>query len=107
MPAHKIYATQEEQLAAAQRRRNDAFLQKRYGISADQFDAILAAQGGHCVFCSRRKETNGNRLSVDHDKKTGRIRGILCLLHNGALGAFGDTREGLQRALVYLEVPDA
>lgn len=74
----------------------------RYGISLQEYDAMLAAQGGHCVFCAATCERGGKRLSVDHDKVTKRVRGILCRRHNSALGTFGDTEAGILRALAYL-----
>lgn len=41
-------------------------------------------------------------LAYDHCHKTGDIRGLLCSPCNRALGALGDSEEGLQRALTYL-----
>ncbi len=48
--------------------------------------------------CDRDKN-----LNIDHDYKTGNIRGILCTGHNTALGKFGDTIEGLEQAILYLK----
>ena len=81
----------------------NSHLKKKFGITADQYNRLLAAQGGHCVFCHRIKEENGNRLAVDHDKQTNRVRGILCLVHNAALGALGDNEIGIRKALEYVK----
>lgn len=61
-------------------------LKSAYGITLMEYDAILAAQGGHCAVCDRVCEDNGMRLAVDHDHATGRVRGILCGEHNRMLG---------------------
>ena len=44
------------------------------------------------------------RLAVDHNHKTGRVRGILCSFCNTALGKFDDSVGLLARAIEYLEV---
>jgi hypothetical protein len=90
----------------AKRNKDGWHLKRRYGITLDQFNRLLAAQGGHCVFCEATKEKSGHRLAVDHDKKTGRVRGILCRRHNSALGTLGDTPEALEKVMEYLRGTD-
>src|ERR1035437_5063849 len=41
-------------------------------------------------------------LCIDHDHKTGAFRGWLCSSCNRALGTFGDSVEGLNKAIAYL-----
>lgn len=88
--------------------RNRRLLQ-RYGISADQFDAILASQGG-CAVCGRT-ESNGKYWHTDHDhsccptdaRSCGKcIRGILCHGCNTALGNANDDPEILLKMVDYL-----
>jgi hypothetical protein len=69
---------------------------RKMGISPEQFDALLAAQGGTCAIrgCSATVCGNGRRLHIDHDHECcpGRwscgecIRGLLCDRHNIAAG---------------------
>jgi hypothetical protein len=40
---------------------------------------------------------------VDHNHKTGKIRGLLCNKHNRILGTLGDSIEEVKRCLAYLE----
>lgn len=77
-------------------------LKNRYGMSDGEYSALLAAQGGHCKLCSRTIEANGHPLAVDHDKVTGKVRGILCRNHNQSLGGLGDNEAGLLEALAYV-----
>jgi len=50
-------------------------LEYLYGITLDDYEEILDSQGGTCAICGG---TELKRLSVDHDHKTGRVRGLLC-----------------------------
>lgn len=79
-------------------------LKHRYGITTEEYSAMLARQGGHCALCDRTpaSERHG-RLNVDHCHDTGRIRGLLCTVHNSALAAFGDNEDGLIRAVAYIK----
>jgi hypothetical protein len=74
--------------------------ERRYGITGAAYAALVEKQGGVCALCATRP--GPNRLSVDHDHETGRIRGLLCAKCNKALGIFGDSVEGLQRVIEYL-----
>jgi hypothetical protein len=46
------------------------------GVSDEQYERLLAAQGGHCALCPNTPKTR--RLAVDHEHRTGRVRGLLC-----------------------------
>jgi hypothetical protein len=73
-------------------------LKRRYGIGADEVDALVEAQGGLCVICGRPDPEH-----VDHDHTTGIVRGILCFNCNGGLGQFGDDTDRLASAMRYLD----
>jgi len=74
---------------------------KKYGLTVEAFDALLAQQLGICACCGTA--TPGNRWHVDHDHATGAVRGIICGKCNTGLGLLGDTVEGVERALRYLK----
>jgi hypothetical protein len=77
-------------------------LQKKYGITVAEFDAMLAAQRGGCAICSAAVNPNARSLAVDHCHKTGKVRGILCGRCNLAIGQFDDDPDLLRRAVMYL-----
>lgn len=52
---------------------------KSYGITKAQYVEMFLNQKGKCAICGRR-EKNGDVLSVDHDHKTGKVRGLLSSL---------------------------
>jgi hypothetical protein len=73
-------------------------LRRRYGITVDDFDRMLAEQGGLCAICREAPAEH-----VDHDHATNRVRGLLCFNCNGALGQFRDRRDLMLRAIAYLD----
>lgn len=74
----------------------------RYGITPEQYDALMTEQGGACALCDLPvAECPKGALHIDHDHATGRIRGLLCLRCNSALERL--ERDGwLARATDYL-----
>lgn len=83
----------------------DQYLRRKYGISAEDYDRMLAAQGGGCGICGKKPEEQtrySKYLHVDHDHTTGAVRGLLCDEHNLLLGRWGDGVELLQKAIEYL-----
>lgn len=66
------------------KRRNDSLV-RNYGLTQLDFDKINASQKGRCAIC--RRYPSGNKpLHVDHDHKTGTIRGLLCHQCNWFMG---------------------
>jgi recombination endonuclease VII len=72
---------------------------KQLGVSDDEYARLLEAQGGGCAICGAKPKTR--RLHVDHDHKTGKVRGLLCHRCNRALPTWV-TREWLRSAHHYL-----
>lgn len=84
-----------------------AKLRRRYGITIDQYEAMLARQVGRCAICRTDKPggNGGRTFHVDHDHATGRVRGLLCSPCNSGLGHLGDSPGRLREALAYLGEP--
>jgi hypothetical protein len=79
--------------------RRRGYLQRRYGLSRADYDALLKRQGGVCAICAKRSEKT---LCVDHCHATGTIRGLLCPKCNRGLGYLADDQSALIAALAYL-----
>ncbi|EEP75175.1 hypothetical protein MCAG_05502 [Micromonospora sp. ATCC 39149] len=73
-------------------------LRRRYGVGQKEFDELLAEQGGVCAICG-----GADPQHLDHDHRTGWVRGILCFNCNGGLGQFRDSPTRLARAITYLK----
>ena len=76
-------------------------LKRKYGMTLEEYDALLEAQGGGCFICGRPPRDDIS-LHVDHDHSTGRVRGILCFCCNNALADFREDPALLARAAGYL-----
>jgi hypothetical protein len=77
-------------------------LKRHYGITQDQFDAMLMAQGNACAICRSEEPSGAGSFHVDHCHTTQRVRGLLCHHCNLGLGNFKDNPESLTAALKYL-----
>ena len=87
---------------SCRRCQRDAHLRRRYGLSPEQYAALVAAQQGACAICQTVLE-EGRNLHVDHDHTTGAVRGLLCDDCNFGLGKFKDDIEVLRVAVRYLQ----
>ena len=68
-------------------------------LTIARYEEMLAAQGGGCAICGEEAEGS---LHVDHDHVTGKVRGLLCVRCNNALGQFQEDPALIVRALAYL-----
>jgi Recombination endonuclease VII len=87
---------------AGKRRDRDGHLRRKFGLTAEEYDALLQCQDGRCAIC-REPGNDSIALHVDHDHVTGRVRGLLCFRCNGGLGQFREEPELLRRAAWYVE----
>lgn len=76
-------------------------LRRNYGMEKGEYLRMLEAQDGLCAMCGGTN-SSGKRLAVDHDHKTGKVRGLLCTNCNSALGKFGEDIDRLLEAALYL-----
>lgn len=82
-------------------------LRSEYGISMEEYVALLTKQNGRCAVCgleeARSNLGGGNyMLCVDHCHDTGAIRGLLCNNCNRALGLLNDSVDHLKEMIRYL-----
>ena len=75
----------------------------RYGISKDEAKYWYEQSMTYCRICGKDWQEGQERLCIDHDHNTQKIRGILCKHCNHILGHSYDSPEILESALVYLK----
>ena len=107
------WLTANRDRAASHRRKGQ--LKLKYGIAPEQYAALLAAQGGCCALCGTtehghnngRREVDASVWPIDHNHKTGAVRGLLCHPCNAQLGGYETLLEkaGEAKVLDYLTRP--
>jgi len=75
----------------------------QYGLTEEGFDELLKSQNGVCAICGKSRSEMKSNLVVDHDHKTGKVRGLLCVQCNTSLGNLKDNTDLLKKAAEYLE----
>jgi Recombination endonuclease VII len=71
---------------------------RKYGMTREQFEAMLDAQGGCCAICDGRLTV----VCIDHDHRTNAVRGLLCFSCNVGIGHLRDDPTIVRNALAYL-----
>ena len=96
--------------ATKRRRRRKPRRAPEIGIDTDLYESLLASQDGHCALCPNEPKTR--RLHVDHNHRTGMVRGLLCYACNRRLST-NVTSQWLKGAYLYVladerqgDVPD-
>ncbi len=79
--------------------KRDYALRKKYGITLEQYEELFEKQHGKCVLCNKM---SGKRLSVDHNHKTGAVRGLLCFRCNYGIGYFKENILTFKKIIKYL-----
>jgi len=71
-------------------------LKRAFGLTPEELAALIESQSGVCAICGAAP------VHIDHDHRTGRVRGVLCGPCNMGLGQFQDTASRLDAAADYL-----
>lgn len=86
----------------------DAYYKRVYGISVEEYLDLAEKQNFVCALCGNpnfaMRNVHSGCLVVDHDHKTGKVRGLLCHNCNRALGLFHANPDLLQKASEYVKV---
>lgn len=84
-------------------------LEKKFGTTLQAIQEMEAAQGSKCAICLQTQMRIGwlsgkpDAMAVDHDHKTGKIRGLLCDTCNRAIGMLKDNPDIMRAAASYIE----
>jgi hypothetical protein len=80
-----------------------AIRKRCYGLSPDDYRALLVKQADRCAICKLKESAKGMTLAVDHDHVSSLVRGLLCSNCNNGLGRFKENPQTLMAAARYIE----
>lgn len=109
--ARALYAKEPEKFRLRSRNRTyeelkNSDLKHKYNITFKDYLEIWNRQEGKCAICgqleTRKVKNKLSVLAVDHDHKTGKIRGLLCSKCNISLGLLNDNIDVLKNMIDYL-----
>lgn len=75
----------------------DCEVLRKYGMSFLDYNLMCEKQNHKCKLCNKQK-----KLVVDHNHFSKKVRGLLCLSCNCALGVFGDSVDSFNKVIEYL-----
>jgi len=103
-----------ERAAAVARWSRRSKLRSRYGLTLEQYDEMWRKQNGVCIICKKPETAASSRpnphmggrkirsLAVDHSHATKKVRGLLCMNCNRAIGFLQESFELAHRLADYL-----
>jgi hypothetical protein len=76
------------------------WIKYQYGLSIEEYNSMLLSQEGKCDIC---RKALGDKINVDHDHNSLKVRALLCRFCNQGLGMFQDDIAIMKAAVAYLE----
>lgn len=77
-------------------------VKRLYGLTRVQLAEMYEAQEHRCAICNVHESELNQRLCIDHDHTTGKIRALLCHYCNVVIGQAREKIEVLESAISYL-----
>lgn len=84
------------------------FIKSKYGLTIEDYNLLLSDQKGKCYICGNEetsydaKTKKVKSLSIDHNHKTGKVRGLLCSRCNALIGYAKEDIKILESAIKYI-----
>lgn len=79
------------------------YLKSKYNITLKDYNTLFEQQNGYCAICGTHQTNFKLRFAVDHNHRTGEVRGLLCFKCNWILGRTNDNINVFKNAISYLE----
>jgi hypothetical protein len=99
LEAQKRY--RENNLEKTKKIAREGHIRRKFGLTVEEYNAISFSQNEVCAICQQKCDT-GYNLAVDHNHKTGKIRGLLCKNCNTSIGLLKEDIKVLENAIIYL-----
>ena len=73
---------------------------REYGLTEEEYNNMILSQNNLCAICNNPSKNKA--LAIDHNHKTGKVRGLLCMNCNTGIGFLKDDITILNNAIKYL-----
>ena len=85
-------------------KRANAHMERRYGITIEEYDIMFIRQDGKCDICGSSGFAKGkSRMNIDHCHTTGKVRGLLCNNCNSGIGKLKESESIMLNAIEYIK----
>lgn len=76
----------------------------RLGVPVAVVRKVIERCGGKCEAC--KQPLTNRQMRVDHDHKTGEVRGVLCVFCNALEGMLNKQKDRVQQVLAYVQMAE-
>lgn len=77
-------------------------IKRQYNITLEEYEQMIVEQSALCAICRTNAHKNNGSFNIDHDHKTGKVRGLLCSHCNFAVGLLKDDISVMNRMVEYV-----
>jgi hypothetical protein len=81
-------------------------LRHNRGIEMEEYNYLLTIQNKKCAICDYQEPEGAeaaHKLYIDHDHNLGKVRGLLCMRCNAAIGHFRESLTFMENAVEYMK----
>ncbi len=101
---HKSEQKQRRWAGLSLEQKRTCWVRQRYGLAIADYNRMVSDQGNACAICRRVFGSEVRRRPhVDHCHRTRKVRALLCVTCNTAIGSLNDDPLLLRTAALYLE----
>jgi len=94
------YGATEDQVLKRKENNLRTHLNRKYGLTLEDFSAMVLKQNNKCEICSCDMQDDAQ---VDHNHTTGKVRALLCRPCNMSLGLLKENTETLYNMISYIK----
>lgn len=77
---------------------------RRFNLSLEDYNKMLEAQDFKCAICRKDQGTFSKRFAVDHCHTSNKVRSLLCINCNTALGLLKEDAKTITSLLEYIHL---
>jgi len=100
---YRNYSNERSKDPKVKEKKRSEGLKRKFNLTLEEYDRIFDSQNGKCSICGSSNSGRTGNFCIDHNHKTGKVRGLLCHNCNLMIGNSGDSIYILLNGIKYLE----